>query len=171
MVLQAAKLLEDAESIHFVFIGGGTMAASLRDQAGQLELRRVHFLPAFPFSEMSEIQADADVGLVIQKANVLDVNLPSKIPVIMACGRPIIAAVNPSGDAYRILEDSQAAILVTTGDATALADAVKDLAGDTGRADRMGEWGRAYAVDHFSQPSSVAAYVRILDNVVEAKPA
>ena len=51
---------------------------------------------------MKWVQAAADVSLVTQRSNVLDVNLPSKIPAIMASGRPMIAGVNPATDAAAI---------------------------------------------------------------------
>lgn len=162
VVLEAAARLNSRTDIHFAFVGGGTMAATLKARASELALSRTHFLPAVPFRQMPEVQAAADIGLVIQKANVRDVNLPSKIPVIMACGRPIVGAVNPSGDAYRILTESGGALLAHPGDNASLASAITELADDKSRAKTMGERGRAYAVKHFSQRAAIDAYLAIL---------
>jgi colanic acid biosynthesis glycosyl transferase WcaI len=166
VILDVARLLADRDDIHFAIIGGGTMAATLRARADELSLKRVKFLSAVPFEQMPEVQADADASLVLQKANVLDVNLPSKIPAILASGRPIIAAVNPLGDAHRILLESGAARLASPGDAKAIAAAIVEIAADRVRAEKMGLDGRDYAISHFSQAQAVGEYLQAFKKVL-----
>ncbi|MEM2352369.1 MAG: glycosyltransferase, partial [Thermoproteota archaeon] len=53
--------------------------------------------------------------------------VPSKILSIMAAGRPVVAALNPNGDASRLIEEAQCGLCVPPEDPQALAEAVMRL--------------------------------------------
>ena len=160
VVIHAADRLREIGDVLFCLVGGGNQLRELRDLADRRRLPNVRFLPPQP--EMRWLQAAADISLVLQKPDVRDINLPSKIPVIMASGRPIIAGVNPNGDAARIVLSAEAGVLVPAGDAGRLAEAVLQLRNDPDRRRRLGEAGRRYAVANFSRKASLDAYEAIL---------
>jgi len=104
------------------------------------------------------VQAAADVSLVMQKSNVLDVNLPSKIPAIMASGRPMIAGVNPMSDAASIVREASAGIVIAPGDPDELAQAIEALHASPTRRRKYAQQGREYALAHFSRSRALDAY-------------
>jgi colanic acid biosynthesis glycosyl transferase WcaI len=123
----------------------------------------VRFVPTQP--EMKWVQAAADVSLVMQRSNVLDVNLPSKIPAIMASGRPIIAGLNPAGDAAAIVRGADCGILIEPGDGAQLAAAICRLHVSSDLRRRFADNGRRYALANFSRNSALDAYEHVLDQV------
>ena len=72
----------------------------------------VLLLPFQPREQLPEMLAAADVGLVVQKRNVIGFNMPSKIQVLLASGRPIIASVPTNGTAARAIHQSTGGVVV-----------------------------------------------------------
>ena len=168
-VLDAAERLRAEKDIRLVLVGGGSSLESLKADAEARRLANVTFLPIQP--EMRWVQAAADVSLVMQKSNVLDVNLPSKIPAIMASGRPMIASVNAYGDAASIVAQANCGVLIAPGDAEALASAIRTLYGSSELRTEYAERGRRYAVQHFSRAQAVQEYELVLDMAVSSRKA
>ena len=164
MVLEAADRLRSEDGIAFVLVGGGASLPDLRATAQAMALPNVRFLPTQP--EMKWVQAAADVSLVVQRSNVLDVNLPSKIPVIMASGRPMIAGLNPAGDAAAIVRHADCGLLTEPGNSAELAEAVCRLRDSGELRRRFAENGRHFAETHFSRGSALDAYQKVLEEAV-----
>ncbi len=156
-VVDAAALLS-GEGVQFLFVGDGTQKAELAARVRETGVANAHVLPVEPQERMPEVFAAADLLLVSQKGNVLDINLPSKIPAYLAAGRPMIAAVNPHGDAARIARECGAAVWVPPEDPAALAGAVRALLADPLRREAMSRAARAYAEAHFRRGPAVERY-------------
>jgi glycosyltransferase involved in cell wall biosynthesis len=75
--------------------------------------------------------------------------IPNKVFQALACGTPVITADTPA--ARELLVDGESALLVTPGDARALADAIRRLAQDPKLAQRLAEGGQAAYRAHASE--------------------
>lgn len=155
--VDAAAMLA-REGVKFLFVGDGTQKAELVARVRETGATNAFVLPVEPQERMPEVLAAADLLLVSQKGNVLDINLPSKIPVYLAAGRPMIAAVNPHGDAARIARECGGAVWVPPEDPAALAAAVRGLLADPARRQAMSQAARAYAERHFRRETAVERY-------------
>lgn len=160
VALEAADRLRANKDVRFLIVGAGTMQRDLIERAQAMNLTNVAFLS--PDQEASSMYAAADVALVLQRANVLDINFPSKIAVIMASGRPMVAGLNPAGDAARIVSEADAGLLVQPGNAGELAAALLRLRDDQSLSRRHGESGRRYALANFSLQAAMAAYEKVI---------
>ena len=167
IVLDAAQRLRTEKLIAFVLVGGGATVADLRTMAAKMDLPNIRFLPVQP--EMKWVQAAADVSLVMQRSNVLDVNLPSKIPAIMASGRPMVAGLNPRSDAAAIVAEADCGIVIEPGNGAQLADAVCRLRSSESLRRQYAENGRRYAVAHFSRGAAIDAYETVLSEAVAGR--
>ena len=161
VVVESADRLRAERNVRFVLVGGGSSLDSLKARVEAKRLVNVTFVPTQP--EMKWVQAAADVSLVMQKENVLDVNLPSKIPAIMASGRPMIAGVNPHSDAASIVREASCGVLIAPGDADALAGAIRALYRSSELRMTYAQSARRYAVQHFSRAQAVEAYEAALE--------
>ena len=164
IVLKAANRLRSDPHVAFVLVGGGASLPDLKAKAHAMHLPNVRFLPTQ--REMKWVQAAADVSLVMQRSNVLDVNLPSKIPAIMASGRPMVAGVNLAGDAAGIVRAADCGIMIEPGNDGQLADAICGLRDSVELRQRLAENGRRYALTHFSRGPAIDAYERVLRNAI-----
>jgi colanic acid biosynthesis glycosyl transferase WcaI len=165
VILDAASLLRDDEKIRFMVAGEGIAKARLVDLAHERGLANVSFIPVQPAARLDELLWAADVCLVTQRANVLDINVPSKIFNIMTHARPMIAAVNPGSDAAAIVARSGAGPVVPAGDAARLAEEIRRFAGQPDRGRAAGRAGREFVMREYSRERSVRGYRRLLEDL------
>jgi len=171
-IVDAATLLRDDSRVHFMIVGEGVEREKLVQRAEKANLRNISFLPVQPAEKLHDLLWSADVCLVTQRANVLDINVPSKLFNILAHGRPIIAAVNSGSDAAAIVRDSGAGVLVSPSSPEHLSQAILEMMAldDWGRS--RGACGMAYAQEKYSRAQSVRAYQSLLAQLVnEVDPA
>ncbi len=165
VVVDAARLLADDPSVRFVLVGDGVDKRALQEQAEGLT--NVQFVPMLPQDRYAEALHACDVGLVTLRPEVRTPTVPSKIPTIMAAGRPIAAAIPLAGDAPQLISSAGAGLVTAAGDAGALAQSIRSLASDPGRARQMGVLGRAHVEAHLSREACVRRAEGVLRSAVE----
>lgn len=163
-ILAAARLLPD---ITFIFAGGGSQVE--RVQAAASELPNVVLTGVLPHEQMPSLWAAADACLIaLREHSVAGGTLPAKMYEALATGTPIVAAIRGEGAA--LLEGAGAGLVVPIGDAGAMASALRALAADPDRRERLSAAGRAYAEAHLLPEAVKAAYLAIFERVVRRSP-
>lgn len=151
-ILAAAELLRGRADIHWVILGDGRMRAWVDEQVNARGLRATfHLLGQRPAETMPRYFAHADVLLAtLRREPIFAYTIPSKLQTYLACGKPVIAALE--GEGARIVTEAGAGWAVAPEDARALADAVLAAAA-TPAAERetMGRRGEAYFREHFER--------------------
>lgn len=151
VVLHAASELKSEQKISLVLLGDGKDKPLLKEQAEEMKLNNVLFLPPMPKEQMAAALAAADAGLAILKPLELYATVyPNKVFDYMAAGRPVILAID--GVIRKVVEDAGAGVFVQPGDPAALAEAIRKMANDPTHARRMGKAGRACLEKHFNRP-------------------
>ncbi len=165
VVRAAERLARILPDVVFVFVGEGADKGRLVKLVRELELTNVLFVPQQLRRSMPEWIRAADVCLVVlRRAEIFRTVLPSKMLEFMACGRPVVLAVD--GVARELIEEAGAGLFVEPGDSAALADAIASLRRDPGLRARLGERGRSYAVSHLSRERTAEQYLDVLSRVV-----
>ncbi|HAZ49787.1 MAG TPA: colanic acid biosynthesis glycosyltransferase WcaI [Cyanobacteria bacterium UBA11369] len=167
-VIDAAVRLQHIPDIVFAIVGEGKALHELEKYRQEKGADNVRLLPFVPREELPEMLAAADVGLIVQKKNVIAFNMPSKTQVLLASGRPIVASVPPSGTAARAVKQSGGGLVVEPEDPEALAIAVKDLYADREKAEKFGQQGRRYAVEQYSFEQALDRYEALFTEVSTA---
>jgi glycosyltransferase involved in cell wall biosynthesis len=144
-VVACARLAGDEPDLRFVLMGDGSQRGFLEDLAARHRLGNLRFLPIQPAELFPSVLAAADVLLVNQRAEVTDMSLPGKLTSYFLAGRPVLAAVSPTSETAREVAASGAGLLVRPDDPAALLAAVRGLAADPARRERLGGAGYAYA--------------------------
>ncbi len=151
-ILRAAQLTSKHTDIHWTIIGDGRMYEWVKNEMFKRGLSStVHLLGRHTLESMPYFFALADVMLVTLKRNpIFSLTIPGKIQSYLACGRPVIAALD--GEGARLIEDSGAGISCAAEDPEALSQAVMRMY-DMPKAQReeMGRKGRAYYEIHFDR--------------------
>lgn len=151
-ILEAAGLLRGREDIHWVILGDGRMASWVRDEVQKRGLNKtVHLLGRFPAEAMPRYFALADVLLVtLRKEPIFSLTIPSKVQSYLACGKPIVAALD--GEGARIVREAEAGLTLDPEDGKALADAILTMYRMPAKARQaMGLSGRRYFESHFER--------------------
>ncbi len=168
-VVKAAASLKEKSEISFVILGEERARQQLQECCDNYQADNVILLPLVPREKLPEMLSSADVGLVIQKKTVTAFNLPSKIPVILASGRPIIASVPDTGTAMKVVKESGGGIVVTPEDSQALAEAILELYENPERLEQLGKQGRKYAEENFGAKSALDSYEALFDEILDMK--
>lgn len=164
-VVDAAAKVQ-GNSVRFVFVGEGAAKPALEEQVRAQGITNVELLPAVARHEVPALLAAADVCLVpLRDVPLFASFIPSKMFECFAAGRAVVGAVR--GEPAQILADA-GAIVVEPEDATAIAGAVRELADDPERRQRMGEQARRYVASNFDRGVLADRYRQILRSVVHA---
>ncbi|NEQ41418.1 MAG: glycosyltransferase family 4 protein [Okeania sp. SIO3I5] len=168
-VVKAAASLKEKSEIYFVILGEEKALQQLQECCDNYQADNVLLLPLVPREKLPEMLSAADVGLVIQKKTVTAFNLPSKIPVILASGRPIIASVPDTGTAMKVVEESGGGIVVTPEDSDALVEAILELYENPEKLEQLGHQGRKYAEENFGFESALDSYKALFTEILDIK--
>jgi colanic acid biosynthesis glycosyl transferase WcaI len=139
-------------------ITGNGMAAD--DVRAELSTGRVEMLGLVDDDQLERELMDATIGLVTQRYEGGEFNIPSKLMNFMAYGLPILAAVNPGGEVARLVRDAGAGWVVDSSNAS---DLPREIARIRANPDEIAERARAslaYAQQHFTQPAFIANFDR-----------
>jgi glycosyltransferase involved in cell wall biosynthesis len=151
-IIAAAEELKDAPHIQWIILGDGRVRAWAEAEVQRRRLGAVvHFLGQHPAERMPRYFAHADVLLAtLRRERIFAYTIPSKIQSYIACGKPVIAALE--GEGGRIIREAGAGWTVPPQDPPALAQAVLQAS----RAAKselyaMGERGRKWFLEHFER--------------------
>lgn len=144
-LIDAAAKLSHIEDIAVVIVGKQEALEKLERDCHRKKTKNVILRPFQPRNKLPEMLAAANVGMVMQKENVISFNMPSKIQVLLASGRAIIASVPANGTAARAIEKSGGGLVVPPEDSEALASAIEHLYLNPQLVKSLGEKGRTYA--------------------------
>ncbi len=157
-VIEAAACLRHIPEIVFVIAGESTALARLQEYCNDCGADNVLLLPLQTREKLPEMLAAADIGLVVQKRNVISFNMPSKIPLLLASGRPIVASVPASGTAGCAIRQSGGGLVVVPESADALAAAIISLYENPVLAATLATKGRKFAVERYSFEQALDQY-------------
>ncbi|MBU7584993.1 MAG: glycosyltransferase family 4 protein [Nostoc sp. TH1S01] len=164
-VIQAAAALRDITDIAFVIVGEAKGLQRLQQYCLECGANNVLLLPFQPRAELPQMLAAADVGLVVQKKNVISFNMPSKIQVLLASGRALVASVPENGTAARAIRQSGGGVIVPPEDAKALAAAILELYKHPEKVKTLGYNSRQYAMEQYAFDQALNHYEALFESV------
>jgi glycosyltransferase involved in cell wall biosynthesis len=164
-VVDAARAAEvSGLPLQYVLMGDGSQRRLLKSRAADVGC--LEFRPAVPSDQYAQMLRAADLLLINERLGVAEMSLPSKLSSYCAAGRPIVAAVDPSGATATMLRATGAGVLIPPGDAHALNSASLDLLGDPAALTECCASGKAFAVRRFGPDSAMAEYRQWLSDLL-----
>lgn len=151
LLLECAHLLRKREKFAFLIVGNGSRKPVLVDKASELGLQNLQFVPFQPRERVPEIYAAADLSLVTLKRGIAVDSVPSKVYTIMASCRPVVAAVDPGSDTWRLVEDADCGLCLEPEDPGELAETILALSSQEESLDRLGKNGREYVLRYHTR--------------------
>lgn len=130
-LIELADALRIRDDLGFVFVGRGSDATSLRQQATDRKLDNVLFFDEIDPDAVAGLYAQAHIGLVALDPRHRTHNIPGKFISYMHAGLPVLASINPGNDLCRLIEEEDVGRVSVSDDggdlatlALALIDAV-----------------------------------------------
>ena len=151
-ILDAAEKLKSYPDIHWLILGDGRKLVWVKEQIISRGLSKTfHLLGRYPVEVMPRYFSLADVMLVVLKSDpIFSLTIPSKIQSYLACGKPIIAALDGAG--AKIVREAGAGLTPSVENPEELANAVLRLYEMSGEDRRiMGLHGLEYFKMHFER--------------------
>jgi colanic acid biosynthesis glycosyl transferase WcaI len=153
-------------SAQLVITGTGVAAEEARAEVASDRVRMLGLVDSDRLE--SELQV-ADVAFVSQRYEGSEFNIPSKLMNFMAYGLPILAAVNPSGEVARIVNESGAGWVVDSSNADAFPQEAARLAEADDEVRQRAAAARRYADQHFTQAGFAERFEQTLLSVTGAE--
>jgi glycosyltransferase involved in cell wall biosynthesis len=168
-VITAASLLRHVHEIQWVICGDGNMRGWLETEIARRDLTQTVRLYGWrPPETMPVLFAHADALLVTLRADpVFALTIPSKLQTYLACGKPVIAALD--GEGGSVIRESGGGIVCAAADGAGLAEAVQRLYRmPPPERVAMGKRGRAYYEANFERSALLTRLEgRIADAMVK----
>lgn len=157
--------MRDIEDIAFVIVGEAKGLQRLQQECLNCGADNVLLLPFQPRHELPQMLGAADVGLVVQKKNVISFNMPSRIQVLLASGRALVASVPENGTAFKAIKKSAGGVLVPPEDPQALAEAILQLYQNPDKVKELGDQSRQYAIDNYAFEQALNQYEMLFNSI------
>ena len=104
ILIDLAGRLRSRDDIGFLFVGRGSDAQLLRDEAIRRELGNVVFYDEIEPEEIPGLYAQCHAGIVALDPRHKTHNIPGKFLTYMQAGLPVLASINPGNDLIQIIE-------------------------------------------------------------------
>lgn len=161
-IIEAAEVLQHHKDIFFLLVGNGEAKPLLQKMIEERNLDNVILLPLQPKEKYAGILIASDICLLPLNKNLPAQEVPGKLPNLMASGRPIVATVNPDGDAAKTIIKAKCGYCIEPGNIKKLTEAILVLYRDDELREKMGKDARRYSELEFSRTVCVEKYESVL---------
>ena len=127
ILLDLAQRMRSREDVGFLFVGRGSDAQRLRDDAKARGLNNVLFRDEIHPDEIPNLYAQCHIGLVALDPRHKTHNIPGKFLTYMQSGLPVLASVNAGNDLVGLIEQERVGRASVDASADSLARAAGEL--------------------------------------------
>jgi glycosyltransferase involved in cell wall biosynthesis len=155
VLLDLAERLRNRADIGFLFVGRGSDAQRLRQDADKRGLVNVAFHDEIDPTEIPGLYAQCHVGIVALDPRHKTHNIPGKFLSYMQAGLPVLASINPGNDLATLIEREAVGQVCTDHSADTLARLAEALLQDMATDAHMGTRCKALSAKLFSPAAAV----------------
>lgn len=151
VLARTADRLRHEPGIHFYVFGEGTDRARFLDYCAALKLPNLSHFPLQERAMLRHMLSGADVVLVSQLPEVVDIVVPSKLITALGAGAMVVAACDPASETARVVSESGGGLLIPPSDDGAFAEAIARIRGGGVDVPAHRARARAYALRTFER--------------------
>ncbi|MCP4192351.1 MAG: glycosyltransferase family 4 protein [Planctomycetaceae bacterium] len=169
IVPKTAEILRQRKrnDIVFMLVGDGAIGDELKQMVHQMGLTNVIMTGRQNKDRIPAYLSISDVCLAhLQRRELFQTVIPSKIFEAMAMGKPILLGVE--GFAAELVEHAGAGVCFEPDNAEQLADVVEQLAGDHDRLKQFAAAGESYVRENFNWDNLSREYLEIVECTLRA---
>lgn len=162
ILIDLAAALKQREDVGFLFVGRGSDANRIREEAKSRSLDNVLFFDEIDPDEIPGLYAQAHVGLVALDPRHKTHNIPGKFLSYMHCGLPVLAIVNLGNDMEKLVNERRVGRVCSDRSISHVADQANSLLAEIESDCDFGNRCRHLAQDQFSAAVAVCQIVASL---------
>lgn len=162
LLLDAAERLLDEPAVQFHVFGDGAEKQAFLAARDARRLTNVHHHPLQERWMLRHMLSGADLVLVSQRGEVVDIVVPSKLLTSLAAGAMVCVAAAEDSEAARLVRGCGGGVVIPASDADALVKVIRQVRGGTIDTAACRAAGRAHALATFGR---AAVFGRLVDEL------
>jgi putative colanic acid biosynthesis glycosyltransferase WcaI len=127
LLLRAARRLRNDGAVQFYVFGDGAAKDEFLGLKERWGLRNVSHYPLQDRRMVAHMLSGADLVLISQMAEIVDIVVPSKLITALGAGAMVVAACAPDSETAQLIKESNGGLLVAAGDDVALVDTIRRI--------------------------------------------
>ncbi len=147
--LKVVDYFKDDEKIEFILVGDGAKKRWLLEKIKKY--KNVKYYPPVPYEELPDLLCSADLHILLQKEEVIDSVMPSKLLGMMASAKPSLVSGNNKSEVVKVIKESQGGKFFDSNNINAIINFIEKLRKDTYLAENYGKNARQYIIENFSK--------------------
>ena len=167
IIVNAARITTSRTDILWLIVGDGAQKEYLLNSITEYGLSNIKMLPMLERHEYDAILASSYLGLATLKPIVKTPVVPSKIYSIMSTGIPVLCAMDPSGDAPKLIKELNCGVNILPGDYNKLSESAIHLVDNRFERAKLGENGLNYIKNNLNVSSATIKYQELFANLLE----
>lgn len=164
ILLDLADIMKDRRDIGFLFVGRGSDARRLRDEAKSRKLDNVVFFDEIDPDEIPGLYAQCHVGLVALDPRHKTHNIPGKFLSYMHCALPVLASVNEGNDLVELIDKNKVGRACTDNSPASLHRLAQALLAQLAEDDGIAARCKTLAASMFSSEAAVSKITTALEH-------
>jgi glycosyltransferase involved in cell wall biosynthesis len=155
ILIDLAERLKAREDIGFLFVGRGSDAKRIRDNAAARQLDNIAFFDEIDPDEIPGLYAQCHVGLVALDPRHKTHNIPGKFLSYMQSSLPVLASINAGNDLVELIEENGVGAVCTDRSVDTLARLAEGLLAKLATDPDMKNRCKSLSADMFSSTTAV----------------
>lgn len=164
LFVDLATRLQIFDNIDIIVVGDGSSANWLKNKLKSCP--NVSIYAPIPYSDLSNLLCSADLHILLQKIEVVDSVMPSKLLGMMGSGKPSIIKGNKRSEVREIVMKSEGGLYLDTNNLNELVEAIKKLMENREIAKNMGEKGRKFVEENFEIKKILSDFESNLESLI-----
>ncbi len=164
----AAKFQEEEKKIQFIICGTGPYKTELETKTAEMKLDNICFMPLQPADKLNAFLNIADAHLIIQKAGVANLVMPSKLSNICSVGGLSVVTAEAGSALYDVIANNNIGFVCPPEDIIKLKACIEEAVKTNNTAMRTNV--RHYAEQHLCIDKIMQQYVTYVLNVDYSYP-
>lgn len=161
----ASSFQDKNQKILFLLVGQGQDFNKIKEKAKQNKLSNILLKPFVPRNRLCELQALADISIVLTKKGFGFTSVPSKVLGYMAAARPVLAAIDKDSDTADIIRNADAGIIVQPENLQEITDAINYIYKNSILLEKWGSNARNYIINQLSPSILLPHYIKLLEKI------
>lgn len=157
VLLVAEKFKQEQKAAQFIICGTGPYKMELEEKAAAIKLDNILFLPLQPEEKLNEFLNMADVHLIIQKAGVANLVMPSKLGNICSVGGLVAVTAEAGSALYNTVVNNNLGLVCLPEDVTELKKCIEKALATNDNTLQINA--RSYAEKHLCLDKIMQQYV------------
>ena len=164
-VLQVAEKLKNHPKIILQMIGSGTFESEFKQEATEKGLTNIEFYPWQSLDIISDVYSACSIGFIPLSTGVIGNSYPSKLSLIMACGRTFVTCADMNTHYAKDIKKHEIGICVSDNAPEEAAKAILELYENKNLRNRYADNAKKYTYEQYGSKNNAIKFVDVIEEM------